>query len=152
MGTGKCHQWSLNTQTNYGANAIYVSIYLRKMVIVSEDLIVIGSWLQIVGTATKKAQLAIVSLVFIWTNVCFGNGWFKGSRDLRELALGEAQNQCDGLPWPSTWECCGHHSWVCGESSEYFGYCPLDHALPPVNHQHSIRHNQQPNILSINLR
>ena len=42
---------------------ICVQVILRKLGIVSEDLIVIGSYFQIVGAATEKARLPILSLV-----------------------------------------------------------------------------------------
>ena len=43
---------------------------LQKMATVSEDLIVIGSWFQIVGAVTKKACVPILSLVLA-TKSCF---------------------------------------------------------------------------------
>ena len=39
--------------------------FVWKLSIVSEDLIVIGSWFQIVGVATEKARLPIFSLVLV---------------------------------------------------------------------------------------
>ena len=50
----------------YGGKAIsnkYVLNFLRKVSIVSEELIAIGSRFQIVGAATEKARLRIFSLV-----------------------------------------------------------------------------------------
>ena len=41
----------------------YVFRFLQKVFIVSEDLIVIGSRFQIVGTVTEKARLPIFSLI-----------------------------------------------------------------------------------------
>ena len=42
--------------------------FLWKVVIDSEDLIVIGSWFQIVGAVTEKARLPILSLVLAQKN------------------------------------------------------------------------------------
>ena len=50
----------------YGGKVIsnkYVFNFLRKVSIVSEDLIAIGSSFQIVGAATEKARLPIFSIV-----------------------------------------------------------------------------------------
>jgi len=66
MGTGKSQTLSLEhgTTTRYGGKANSKQFFfLRKIPLVSEDLIVIGSGFQIVGTSTEKAHLPIFSLV-----------------------------------------------------------------------------------------
>ena len=71
--------------TFYGRNAIsnkYVFNFLRKLSIVSEDLIAIGSCFQIVGVATEKACLPMFSLVLA-TKSCLETD------DLRVLDISE---------------------------------------------------------------
>ena len=53
----RCH-WSMEPPRKFKTN-----IFLQKIPLVSEDLIVIGSGFQIVGTSTEKAHLPIFSLV-----------------------------------------------------------------------------------------
>ena len=71
--------------TIYGGKLIsnkYVFSFLSKTSIVSEDLIVIGSGFQIVGSATEKARLPIFSFV-LGTKSCLEMA------DLRVLEISE---------------------------------------------------------------
>ena len=87
-GTSKSCHWSKEPPIMYGGKAIsnkYVFSFLRKVSIVTEVLIVIGSWFQIVGAATEKARLPIVQLSFR-NKKLFGNGWSKGLRYIRDIS------------------------------------------------------------------
>ena len=63
------------------------SVFYKKMSIVSEDLIVIGSCFQIVDAATEKARLSVFNLV-LGTRSCLE------TEDLRVLEISET---CIGL-------------------------------------------------------
>ena len=72
-GTSKRGHWSMEPPKSYVGKAMsnkYVFSFLRKASIVSDDLIVIGSWFQIVGAASEKARLPIFSLALGTQSYC----------------------------------------------------------------------------------
>ena len=74
----------------YGGKAIsnkYVLSSYWVLGVISEDVIVIliASWFQIVGAATEKARLPILSVVLGTKRKLFRNGWSNNPRDIREM-------------------------------------------------------------------
>ena len=109
----------------HGGNAIsdkYIfSFFLRKVPIVSEHLIVIGSWFQIVGATTEKTLLPIFNLI-LGTKSCLetdylrvslvGNGGRAGYYGLAyvnchncSVCLLAPGCQCTPYPWAPVHHC-----------------------------------------------
>ena len=71
MGTGKSCHWSMELPKLYGGKVISIILFqffLRKVAVLLEDLIVIGSWFQIDG---EKANLSIFIFVLDTKNIAW---------------------------------------------------------------------------------